>query len=93
VEDDSMSEQPATLRVIEPSPEKSVLDFLGGAIKEHLHATARLTRARDEADRLRSALAAAEQTVREAERDHSSSTEIVRDALSLAREMSKEAAR
>lgn len=63
-----------------------VLGFLDGAIKEHLHTTSRLTRARDEVDRLRRALAVAEQTVAEALRDSESGRDILRDALDLARQ-------
>ena len=71
----------------EPTEREQVIAFLSGATTEHLHATSRLIRARGECDRLRKALAAAEQTVREAERDRDASADIVRDALSLAREM------
>ena len=82
-------EQATDVQASTPTAQSQGIAFLQGAIAEHLHTTRRLTRARDEADRLRSALAAAEQTVREVERDRDGISVIVKDALDLAREMSR----
>jgi hypothetical protein len=68
-----------------PDARSQALAFLSGAVTEHLHTTRRLTRARDEADRLRGALTVAEQTVREAERDRDGISALVKDALDLVR--------
>lgn len=77
----------------EPNQQRQVLGFLDGAIKDHLHTTTRLTRARDEVDRLRRQLAVAEQTVAEAERDRDAVRQVVVDALSLAREVGRDDSR